>query len=110
MVPSSPSARRIYERPASTTPRRAHQISPSTRDDANGCRHSTADADNYTIECRAAHAWGFESPTTPSAGQFTMFTAHTVDTNPPPSPTTSFAIWPDGHPDQRTVVGSSVRR
>lgn len=44
----------------------------------------------------------------PSAGQFTMFTAHTVDANPPPSPTTSFAIWPDGHPDQRTVVGSPV--
>ncbi|WP_041831961.1 hypothetical protein [Actinoplanes sp. N902-109] len=37
-----------------------------------------------------------------------MFTVHTVGTNPPPSPTTSFAMWPDGHPDQRTVIGSSI--
>jgi hypothetical protein len=45
----------------------------------------------------------------PSAGgQFATLTAHTTDADAPPSPTTSFAIWPVGHPEQRTVLGSST--
>ncbi len=44
----------------------------------------------------------------PSAGgQFVMLTAHTTDVDAAPSPTTSFAIWPVEHPDQRVVAGSS---
>ena len=43
----------------------------------------------------------------PSATTYTLLGAQVTDLDPGPSPTTTFAIWPVDHPDQRVTAGTS---